>query len=75
MRFVLPLKGDMVTLGNTKATSYNQSNDIYVIPELLYTVGCETPRINYDKYLGMLNKSNNVYFIVFYLYIFKCFSI
>ncbi|KAG5872558.1 hypothetical protein JTB14_033977 [Gonioctena quinquepunctata] len=61
-RFVLPLKPDpvtsdikknLVTLKNTRAKAHYLSNgDVYVEPEKLCNLGCETPRINYENYLG-----------------------
>jgi carotenoid isomerooxygenase len=62
LRFVLPLKDvssdttaetNMVTLQGAKATAYQlYDGKIFVYPELLCDVGCETPRIYYEKYLG-----------------------
>ncbi|XP_077286396.1 neither inactivation nor afterpotential B [Arctopsyche grandis] len=53
MRFVLPLQGEKVTLEASEAKAYTlPGGKIMVTPELLATIGCETPRINYDKYLG-----------------------
>lgn len=48
--------GNLVTLANTKAEAFQMKNGggIMVKPELLCDLGCETPRINYDKYLGKL---------------------
>lgn len=44
---------NLVTLPNTKAEAYHISGcPIFVRPELLCDLGCETPRINYDRYLG-----------------------
>lgn len=53
MRFVLPLQGEKVTLEGSEAKAYTlPGGKVMVTPELLATLGCETPRINYDKYLG-----------------------
>uniref|UniRef100_A0A1I8QDQ2 Carotenoid isomerooxygenase n=1 Tax=Stomoxys calcitrans TaxID=35570 RepID=A0A1I8QDQ2_STOCA len=44
---------NLVTLGNTKAEAYQLGGGpIFVHPELLCDLGCETPRINYDRYLA-----------------------
>ncbi|KAF6214118.1 hypothetical protein GE061_011849 [Apolygus lucorum] len=57
-RFVLPLRsekttGDLVTLGGTEARAYFSSRGVIrVLPEILCDMGCETPRINYPRYLG-----------------------
>ncbi|XP_045461603.1 carotenoid isomerooxygenase [Harmonia axyridis] len=61
-RFVLPMyeddyKGDstinLVKLNHIKAKAfYTSKKDILVIPERLCNLGCETPRINYDNFLG-----------------------
>lgn len=59
LRFVLPLNSEnvesdenLIKLGNSKATAYKLSNSVCVNPELLCNMGCETPRINYERYLG-----------------------
>lgn len=40
-------------LQSSKATAYRMKNHlIFVKPELICNVGCETPRINYEKCLG-----------------------
>jgi hypothetical protein len=62
LRFVLPLKDissdtaaetNLVTLQGTKATAYQlYDRKIFVYPECLCDIGCETPRIYYEKYLG-----------------------
>ncbi|XP_021940259.1 carotenoid isomerooxygenase-like isoform X2 [Zootermopsis nevadensis] len=62
LRFVLPLKDvssdtvpetNLVTLQGAKATAYQLSDGkILSQPELLCDLGCETPRIYYEKYLG-----------------------
>ncbi|KAJ3644922.1 hypothetical protein Zmor_022620 [Zophobas morio] len=57
LRFVLPLKppkthSNLVRLPNTKAEAYYLQDEILVKPEKLADLGCETPRINYDQYLG-----------------------
>ncbi|XP_056646620.1 carotenoid isomerooxygenase [Diorhabda sublineata] len=60
-RFVLPLEPirdaaesrNLVTLKNVHAKAYYMSNKkILVEPEKLCDIGCETPRINYENYLG-----------------------
>lgn len=58
-RFVLPLRKtdglemNQVTLKNTKARAQSTENgEIYVIPEILCDMGCETPRVHYPKLLG-----------------------
>ncbi|XP_055385042.1 carotenoid isomerooxygenase [Condylostylus longicornis] len=44
---------NLITLDNTRAEAYKlQDGGIFVRPELLGDIGCETPRINYEKYLG-----------------------
>lgn len=44
---------NLVTLLGTKATAHRMpNNSIYCRPELLCHMGCETPRINYETYLG-----------------------
>lgn len=46
---------NLVTLEYSTAQAYQLSNrSIMVRPELLCDWGCETPRINYDKYLGKM---------------------
>jgi hypothetical protein len=62
LRFVLPLKNissdtapkkNLITLQGTKATAYRlYDGNIFLQPELLCDLGCETPRIYYEKYLG-----------------------
>jgi carotenoid isomerooxygenase len=62
LRFVLPLKDvssdtfpetNLVMLQGTKATAHRLSDGkIFSQPELLCDLGCETPRIYYEKYLG-----------------------
>jgi carotenoid isomerooxygenase len=58
VRFVLPLKPDrtcdsLIQLQGTKAEAcYLPNGEIFVKPEALSDLSCETPRINYDKYLG-----------------------
>lgn len=64
VRFVLPLiedddrewleeEGNLVTLRNSKARAHIWENDsVFVVPERLCNLGCETPRIHYEKYLG-----------------------
>lgn len=69
LRFVLPLlskerkkfikevgkeKDNLVRIPNTQARAYLKENDtIFVKPELLCDLGCETPRIYYEKHLGI----------------------
>ncbi|XP_011293729.1 carotenoid isomerooxygenase isoform X1 [Musca domestica] len=44
---------NLITLANTKAEAYHtQNGPIFVRPELLCDLGCETPRINYERYLA-----------------------
>ena len=59
LRFVLPLnkpnesKGNIVTLENTAAVAFLKSDgSVFCKPEILCDIGCELPRINYEKYLG-----------------------
>ncbi|KAF5305094.1 hypothetical protein FQA39_LY09356 [Lamprigera yunnana] len=61
MRFVLPLVDvekvsvgkNLVRLRNTKARAFlHKEGNIFVIPEKLCDLGCETPRINYDRCSG-----------------------
>jgi carotenoid cleavage dioxygenase-like enzyme len=62
LRFVLPLKDissvttaetNLVTLQGAKSTAFQlYDGKIFVYPELLCDIGCETPRIHYEKYLG-----------------------
>lgn len=66
LRFVLPLEPnlekksdvsfetmDLNTLKNTNSKALLLDDGrIFIKPELLCTLGCETPRINYDRYLG-----------------------
>ncbi|CAH1128203.1 unnamed protein product [Ceutorhynchus assimilis] len=71
IRFVLPLKpeplheaGDsnLVTLPDTKATAtYLANGEILVKAEKLCNLGCETPRINYEKHLG---KNYNFFYAI-----------
>lgn len=62
-RFVLPLNPpskhsitpnkNLIGLKHTKATAtYLENGEILVKAEKLSNLGCETPRINYDMYLG-----------------------
>ncbi|KAJ8962837.1 hypothetical protein NQ318_001237 [Aromia moschata] len=61
-RFVLPLNPDirrkevsenLVSLENTNARAhYLPDGKIFVEPEQICNLGCETPRINYDHYLS-----------------------
>lgn len=44
---------NLVTLADTKASAFQlPDGSIFCNPELLCNLGCETPRINYEKYLG-----------------------
>lgn len=62
LRFVLPLnikskttKNDenVICLENSTAEAYLQKNgEIFVLPEKLCDLGCETPRINSERSLG-----------------------
>ncbi|KAJ3624233.1 hypothetical protein MTP99_017875 [Tenebrio molitor] len=58
VRFVLPLKPDKTRLnlvqltGTTAEAHYLPNGEIFVKPENLSDLGCETPRINYEQYLG-----------------------
>lgn len=45
------LNTNLVTLGCKARAFYLPDGNIYVKPEKLCDLGCETPRINYDKYL------------------------
>lgn len=64
LRFVMPLKRDakrikinenLILLPDSKAKAFLQSDgEIYLVPERLCDLGCETPRIYYEKYLGLL---------------------
>ncbi|CAH1405372.1 unnamed protein product [Nezara viridula] len=57
-RYVLPMNAtenlvNLVTLPNTSAKAYlTKDGKIFVVPELLSNMGCETPRINYPLFLG-----------------------
>uniref|UniRef100_A0A1B0GMU1 Uncharacterized protein n=1 Tax=Phlebotomus papatasi TaxID=29031 RepID=A0A1B0GMU1_PHLPP len=43
-------KENLVTLQTTQAKAYfKENNMIFCVPELLCDLGCETPRINYEK--------------------------
>lgn len=65
-RFVLPLKPDpmevdinknLVNLKNSSAKAYYlPTGDILVVPERICNLGCETPRINYENYLGRMKQ-------------------
>lgn len=61
-RFILPMKPDLdnannenlIKLDKTDAQAhYLQNGNILVEPEKLSDIGCETPRIHYENYLGM----------------------
>lgn len=44
---------NLITLKGTNARASLLSNgDVYCQPEVICNIGCETPRINYDSYLG-----------------------
>lgn len=60
-RFVLPMKMEigsnknhnLINLDNTAAEAYYlKHNEVMVKPERICNIGCETPRINYENYLG-----------------------
>lgn len=45
---------NLVTLPGSRATAHKMpNNSIYCAPELLCCLGCETPRINYESFLGV----------------------
>ncbi|XP_066996131.2 carotenoid isomerooxygenase [Anabrus simplex] len=59
LRFVFPLthsreqEKNLVTLKSSDARAFCLPNgQIFAQPELLCSLGCETPRINYDRYMG-----------------------
>lgn len=53
------LKTNLINIPNTNAKAYKLANgNIFVVPELLCNLGCETPRINYEKYLGNIKMVN-----------------
>lgn len=62
LRFVLPtlcqsgvsdVNENLINLASSKAEAYFLANgDVFVKPERLCNIGCETPRINYERYLG-----------------------
>ena len=62
MRFVMPLMDissqvesdtNLINLKGSEATAYKlPSGQIFCQPELLCDLGCETPRIYYEEYLG-----------------------
>lgn len=58
LRFVLPLaplaadKTNLVKLKDSSAAAWWEKGAITVRPELLCAIGCEMPRINYDRHLG-----------------------
>lgn len=57
LRFVLPLfkaktNHNLIDIADAKAEAYTIADEVHVVPELLANVGCETPTINYAKYLG-----------------------
>lgn len=52
---------NLVNLANSQAEAYEMPDrTIFVRPELLCDWGCETPRINYENYLGKLIKQVEV---------------
>lgn len=56
IRFALPLlpvnnEGE-IKIENCKARARVQGGEILVTPERLCDLGCETPRINYERCLG-----------------------
>lgn len=50
-RFVLPINPDL----NTTEKTQLHNGKMIVKPEKLCNLGCETPRINYESYLGKIN--------------------
>ncbi|XP_022912105.2 carotenoid isomerooxygenase isoform X1 [Onthophagus taurus] len=61
IRFVLPLikpsnvknkNENLVTIGCCNAKAFKRDGNIFVEPERLVNLGCETPRINYENYFG-----------------------
>ncbi|KAJ8885768.1 hypothetical protein PR048_011968 [Dryococelus australis] len=62
MRYVLPLNvpsepvpadHNLVTLDDTRCTAHLVRGDqVMVTPEIICDIGCETPRIHYERYLG-----------------------
>ena len=60
MRFVLPIHlkprgGNLVRLENSNAEAYVEPDgSVFVHPEMICDMGCETPRINYNEYLGIV---------------------
>lgn len=68
LRFILPLlskerrqslrevgkdKDNLIRLPDTAARAFLADDDKIILkPELLCDLGCETPRIHYEKYLG-----------------------
>lgn len=61
IRFVLPLvepdceidfiNTNLIDIPNTRARAIDNGT-VFVVPEKLCTLGCETPRIHYQRYLG-----------------------
>ncbi|GJQ76203.1 putative retinal pigment epithelial membrane protein [Trypoxylus dichotomus] len=60
LRFVLPLKTknanigeNLISFADSNAKAYLKKNGmVFVVPEKLCNLGCETPRINYERSLG-----------------------
>ncbi|KAF2895552.1 hypothetical protein ILUMI_10627, partial [Ignelater luminosus] len=62
IRFVLPLikpnceiafNKNLINISNTQAKAYVlEDGIIFAVPERLCRLGCETPRIHYERYLG-----------------------
>lgn len=62
VRYVLPINpesrtetnGNLIKLNQTEARAvYLENGNLLVEPEEICDIGCETPRINYENYLGM----------------------
>lgn len=58
VRYILPMNAaenlvNLITLPNTNAKAHlTKDGKIFVVPELLSNMGCETPRINYPLFSG-----------------------
>lgn len=71
VRYILPIipqltekKGKLIKIDQTEARAvYMENGNILVEPEEICDIGCETPRINYDNYLGMYVFFLNVFLI------------
>lgn len=61
-RFVLPLNPEKGKIGNLNSYSHSLSeahwidggSSVYIKPDELCQLGCETPQINYNVYNGIL---------------------